>query len=384
MSGPAHLRSRQPRVAIVADSMTQRGGAERCIEAFAEAFPDAPIYCIVYSAVTGPTSLESRVIPSWLDRIPGARKRHRLFFPLFPSAVESFPLENFDVILSSHHSAAKGVIRSADQVHVCYCHTPMRVLWERSNAELRTLPGFVRPLAGLLLSGLRIWDYCAAARVDVFVANGRVTQRRIAKHYGRSSLILNPPIDVERFTPGSSVGDYYLVASRPVPYKRIDIAIEAAEMTGRPLYVVGGYKPTRAHSPNIRILGHVSDAELIDLMRGAKALLFPPDEDFGMTVLEMNACGRPVIAFGAGGALESVIDGKTGILVEEQSARAFAAAIERFETMHFEPSMLRLHAEQYSRSAFIASIQRIVSNAYRGTNRRHYDETDLHSLVAVH
>ena len=360
---------RAPRVAIVTDSMTQRGGAERCIEAFADAFPDAPIYCIIYSKENGPASLSERVLPSWVDRLPGARARHRYFFPLFPSAVESFDLDAFDVIVSSHHSAAKGVLRSASQIHVCYCHTPMRALWDRTHQELATLPKLVRPLVRSIFSRMRVWDLAAAARVDVFVANGRVTQRRITKHYGRSSEILNPPIDTARFTPdGSMPGDYYLVASRPVPYKRIDVAIDAAEMTNRKLVVVGGARPTRAHSENIRFLGHVSDDELLRLMRGAKAMLFPPEEDFGMAVLEMNACGRPVIAYGAGGALDSVVDGKTGILVPHQSATAFARAIEQFETMTFDSRGLRAHAESFSRSRFIERFRAIVSNAYEASD----------------
>jgi glycosyltransferase involved in cell wall biosynthesis len=357
-----------PRVAIVSDPLVQRGGAERCVEVMAQTFPDAPIFALLYSPTTGPASLERRVIPSSLQRLPGATRRHRWLLPFYPAAVESFDLAGYDVILSSHHTAAKGIVRSADQVHLCYCHTPMRALWERPFEELRSLPGIARPLAASTLRRMRVWDYATAARVDTFIANSVTTQQRIAKHYRRESVILNPPIDVDRFTPGpdAAAGDYYLVASRLVPYKRVDLAIAATAALGRRLVVVGG-GPGEAvvrGAAHVDYRGHVSDGELLELMRGARAMIFPAYEDFGMAPVEMMACGRPVIAYGAGGAAETVVDGVTGVFAEQQSVAAFVDALERFERTTFVRTRIRAHAESFSQQRFQDALRTHVDNAF--------------------
>lgn len=357
----------EPRVAIVSDPLVQRGGAERCVEVMAQTFPNAPIFALLYSPVTGPCSLEHRVTTSPLQRLPGATRRHRWLLPLYPAAIESFDLSGYDVILSSHHTAAKGLVRTAEQIHLCYCHTPMRALWERPFEELRSLPAVARPFAASTLRRLRVWDYVTAARVDVFIANSITTQRRISKHYGRESVVLNPPIDVDRFTPGSAEpGDYYLVASRLVPYKRVDLAVAAAEALGRKLIVVGGgpdqHRITR--SAHVDYRGHVSDAELLDLMRGARAMLFPAHEDFGMAPVEMMACGRPVVAYRAGGAAETVMDGITGVFAEAQTVDSFVRAIETLERTTFDGARIRRHAESYSQHRFQSALRALVMNAY--------------------
>jgi glycosyltransferase involved in cell wall biosynthesis len=357
---------RAPRVAIVSDALVQRGGAERVVEAMARAFPEAPVYALLYSAETGPASLADRVVSSGLSRVPGAARRHRMLLPLFPAAIEGFDLSGFDVVVSSHHTVAKGALTGAETVHVCYCHTPMRALWERTHEELATLPAVARPLAAALFGQLRTWDVATVPRVDAFIANSRTTQRRIAKHYGREAAVVYPPIDVERFQPTSERSqDYYLVVSRFVPYKRVDIAVEAARLAGRRLIVVGegpGRAELLARGADIR--SGVADAELVELMRGARALLFPQCEDFGMTPVEMMACGRPVIAYGRGGAAETVIDGQTGVLVDEQTPAAFAQAIQRFETLEFAPETCRRHAETFSEVRFVSELRAAVWSAY--------------------
>ncbi len=362
------MRASEPRIAIVSDAMTQRGGAERVVEALAELFPDAPIFPILYSAQTGPRSLQSRVRPSFLNALPGAQRHHRWYFPLFPLAVESFDLSGYDIIISSHHCAAKGVLRSGCQTHICYCHSPMRALWERTHEEVNTLPSPMRLGADIMLSRMRQWDYIAASRVDRFIANSFETRNRIAKHYGRESTVVNPPIDVEKFKPLGRVGNpgtYYIVASRPVPYKRIDIAVGAARKLRRRLVVVGGQKPDHAADDGcVQFLGHVSDQRLVELIRGARAMIAPQHEDFGMALLEANACGRPVISLARGGAVETVIDGTTGVLVKEQSVDAFAAALERFELMSFDPHAIRRHAERFSKSSFMQAFENIVYAAH--------------------
>ena len=369
---PAHsIRRREPRVAIVSDPLVQRGGAERCVEVMAQTFPEAPIFALLYSPATGPASLEQRVIPSPLQRLPGATRRHRWLLPFYPAAIESFDLAGYDVILSSHHTAAKGLVRGADQAHLCYCHTPMRALWERPFEELRSLPGIARPLAASTLRRLRLWDYVTAARVDTFLANSVTTQQRIAKHYRRESVVLHPPIDVDRFTPGpaGAAGDYYLVASRLVPYKRVDLAVAATAVLGRRLVVVGGGPGEAAvkGAAHVDYRGHVSDDELLGLMRGARAMIFPAHEDFGMAPVEMMACGRPVIAYGAGGAAETVIDGVTGVFASEQTVDAFVYALRRFESAAFDRSRIRAHANGFSQQRFQDALRTHVEEAFRAT-----------------
>jgi glycosyltransferase involved in cell wall biosynthesis len=365
--------SAQPRVAIVSDPLVQHGGAERCVEVMARTFPDAPIFALLYSPVSGPPSLESRVITSPLQRIPGATRRHRWLLPLYPGGIESFDLTGYDVILSSHHTVAKGLLRGADQVHLCYCHTPMRALWERPFAELRSVSPLVRPFAAETMRRLRIWDYVTAARVDVFLANSRTTQSRIAKHYRRESIVVNPPIDIDRFTPGNDAGegDYYLVVSRLVPYKRVDLAIAATAALGRRLVIAGGGPDQRvlAGAAHVDYRGHISDEELLHLMRGARAMIFPANEDFGMAPVEMMACGKPVVAYGAGGAAETVIDGVTGVFAEQQTVAAFVDALERFERTTFDRARIRAHAESYSERRFQATLRAHVDAAFESLGK---------------
>ena len=370
-------RRSEPRVAIVSDPLVQRGGAERCVEVMAQTFPDAPVFALLYSARSGPAMLADRVVPSFLGRLPGATRRHRWLLPLYPAAMESFDLSGYDVIISSHHTAAKGILRTAEQMHLCYCHTPMRALWERPFEEIRQFPPFVRPAAFATLRGLRAWDYATAARVDTFVANSNTTRHRIAKHYGRESVVVNPPIDVDRFTPGTqpTAGDYYLVASRLVPYKRVDLAVAATGALGRRLVVVGGgpLEGVVRGAAHVDYRGHVSDAELLELMRGARAMIFTANEDFGMAPVEMMACGRPIVAYGGGGVAETVIDGVTGVFAAEQTTGAFVDALERFERGTFDPVRIRARAETFSQRRFEDTLRAMVAEMHDGNLRRRRD-----------
>jgi glycosyltransferase involved in cell wall biosynthesis len=365
--------ARELKLAIVSDTMVQWGGAERVVEALGEAFPEAPIFTILYDRDRGPRAIESRIVQSWLRGIPGSLKLAKALIPFYPNAIESFDLREYDVIISSHHTLAKGVLRTSEQTHFCYCHTPMRSLWERPHDEIQRVPGALRPFIKQMLRGLRSWDYDAASRVDHFIANSAHTASRISKHYRRDSVVLYPPIDTERFTPGGSVGDFYLVASRNVPYKRIDLAIEAVERLGRRLFIVGDSTDRLANdSSNITYLGKVSEGKLLSLMREARALLFPQHEDFGMTVLEMNACGRPVIAFAKGGALETIVDSQTGVVFLEQTVDSLVDAIERFESISFDSAAIRRHAERFSKQRFNDRIRAIVYDALRD-DRKSFD-----------
>jgi glycosyltransferase involved in cell wall biosynthesis len=374
------MSNRAQRVAIVSDSMVQSGGAERVVEAIAEAFPEAPVFTVLYDPKHGPRSIEDRITQSWLRKIPGALRFAKALVPLYPNAIESFDLRGYDVIISSHHTLAKGILRTADQTHICYCHTPMRSLWELPHDEIKRAPAVLRPFLKQFLHGLRNWDLDTACRVDKFIANSRITSDRIAKHYRRESTVLHPPIDTQRFTPGGVVGDYYLVAARNVPYKRIDLAIAAAAKLGCRLIVTGDSTDKLANSnPNVTFLGRVSEAKLLKLMREARALLFPQHEDFGMTALEMNACGRPVIAYGKGGALETIVEGETGITFREQTVDSLADAILRFEELSFDSAAIRRHAERFSKVRFTAELRRMVSD----TSTRHPLMRQERRLTAV-
>jgi glycosyltransferase involved in cell wall biosynthesis len=347
---------RKPRIAIVSDPLVQRGGAERfAANVLGDLFPDAPIYPVIYSAKTGPAEIADRVVPTFLQKIPWGSKRHRWLLPLYPSAVESMDLREFDIIISSHYIAAKGILRRADQRHICYCHTPMRALWERPHEELAELPRLLRPLAAQQFSRLRQWDYVTASRVDLFLANSELTRQRIRRFYGCDSRVLYSPIDARRFTPSIQTvpQEYYLAAQRLVSYKRVDIAVEATARLGRKLVVVGTGPDRRGlDQKHVEYLGHVSNEKLIDLMQHAKALLFPALEDFGLTPVEMMAAGRPVVAYGAGGALETVVDGVTGVFAPDQTAESFAQAIRRFEGMSFTFDDLVTRSHQFSPAQF--------------------------------
>jgi glycosyltransferase involved in cell wall biosynthesis len=374
---------RAPRIAIVSDPMCQSGGAERVVEAMAEAFPEAPIFSPLYCPDRSTTSIEARVIQSWLARFPGAPGYAKALLPLYPMALESFNLDEFDIIVSSHHTLAKGLMRSSDQVHISYCHTPMRALWDRPHDEIKRAPAVLRPAVRIVLHYLRNWDAITASRVDYFLANSRITRDRIATHYRRDSRILHPPIDIETFTPGAGEpGDYYLVAARNVPYKRIELAIDACERLERRLIVVGDRTDQLAYASDfVTFYGKVTDKKLLALMRGTKALLFPQREDFGMTPLELNACGRPAIAYAAGGALETVEDGLTGVLFDDQSIDGICAAIERFETLTFEPQTLRRHAEGFSKAEFIRKLRAYTATCWEirldRTKRYHAPEPSM-------
>jgi glycosyltransferase involved in cell wall biosynthesis len=359
-----------PRVAIVSDPLVQRGGAERLVaDVLARIFPEAPIHAILYSSDTGPTQIAARVIPTGLQRIPGATRRHRWLLPFYPAAVESIDLRGYDLIISSHHTAAKGILRNSDQRHICICHTPMRALWERSIEELEELPRPLRLLAAAMLSRLREWDFSTAARVDLFLANSETTKRRIRRHYGRPSRVIYHPHNESRFYLDgvTKAEDYYLVASRLVPYKRVDLAIAATGKLGRRLIVVGtGPLKGGLKDAHVEYLGHVSDERLAQLMRNARALIFPAFEDFGMTPVEMMACGRPVIAYGKGGALETIVDNVTGVFAAEQTVESFTDAILRFEALTFDAIAIAEHAKTFSFNRFEAELRDAIREVMAG------------------
>ncbi len=308
------------RIAIVHDYLTHMGGGERVLAALAQAFPDAPIFTLVHDAhaVTLPIN-PRRIRTSFLQKFPGARRSHRyLPLALMPLAIEQFDLSSFDVVLSNAHSFGKGVLVPPGTLHISYCMTPTRYAWDGSHKYVRDFSSstLFQKFAPAAISYMRIWDWAASQRVHSYITLSDYVMKRIQKYYGRTSTVVYPPVDVDRFSPSVSEGSYYLVVSRLVPYKRVDLAIRAANQLRIPLKIAGtGPEMEQLKAlagSSVEFLGFVPDEDLPELYRNAKVLLFPQEEDFGITPLEAAASGVPTIAYGAGGALETITDGATG------------------------------------------------------------------------
>jgi glycosyltransferase involved in cell wall biosynthesis len=356
-------------VALVHDYLNQQGGAEAVVEVFTTMFPGAPLYTSVYDADRMPSSWRGvDVRTSFLQRLSPRLSFARLFTPLYPSAFESFDLSEFDLVLSSTTTFAKGVVTGPATCHVCYCNTPTRFLWRYHDyLAHENLPTFARRLLPLLTTPLRVWDYAASQRVDFFVAGSRNAAQRIAKYYRRESQVVHSPIDSDFFHSTREAGDYFLVVARLQPYKRIDVAVQACTLLGLPLRVVGsGSDLTRLRAmagPTVRFLGRVSSEEVRDQMSGCLALIFPGEEDFGLTPLEAMACGRPVIAYAAGGALETVKAGSTGLFFYEQTVESLCSLLSGFRD-NFDRRVLREHAVAFDRSAFKEKMYATLARCY--------------------
>ncbi len=377
---PAALRS--ARVALVHDWLITWRGGEKVLAAMAELFPSAPIFTLFHDPKDMPASLEShRIVTSVLDRIPGARGHHREFLPLMPGAIRLLDVGEVDLVISSSHCVAKGVRVPKGARHVSYVHAPLRYMWDRFDDYFgegkASLP--VRLAARALRPGLRAWDVATSAGVDRFVANSAHVARQVAERYHRTARIIHPPVELERFTSvpleGGGEGGYFLCLGALAPYKRLDLAIEAFRRSGRQLWIAGsGQSAQWLHDlpPNVKALGQVSDEQLPELLRNARALVFPGVEDFGITPLEAQACGRPVIAFAQGGALETVT-AKTGVFFHEQTVDSLLTALAEFDAFEagFEPSDARAQANRFSRAAFQGSLLGELSAALSSAVQLH-------------
>jgi glycosyltransferase involved in cell wall biosynthesis len=359
------------RLAIVHDYLIQMGGAERVVATMTQAFPQAPIYT---SATDQdhllPEFLGREIINSWADRLPGVQKSFKKFFPVYPFAFRSFKPVDADVAWISSSGFAKWIRVKSGVKTICYCHTPPRFFWNSDgyvSAELGdSLAG---RSAKVLLSLLRRWDYACAQQIDRFVANSRCVQERIWECYGRPSTVIHPPVDVERFSAVRKPENYYLVLSRLIGYKRIDLAIEAFNRLGERLIIIGD-GPDRARlealaGPSISFLGRVSDDEINRYLEHCRALIFPGLEDFGIAAVEAQACGRPVIAFAAGGALETVIPDETGCLFQEQNADALSEAVSQSKTVNWSAERIRAHALNFSKDIFLEKMRAVIEAAYQ-------------------
>lgn len=359
------------RAAIVHDDLTQRGGAERVVLSLSRLFPGAPVFTAIYDpAATYPEFGDVDVRPTFLQRAPKANPRALL--PLYPAAIRSIDLSGYDVVISSTSRFAHGV-RVPDGVHVTYCHNPARFLYQPDDyfGDGGPVGPRLRRALTPVLAGLRRWDQAAARRPDGYVANSRAVAQRIENLYGRVATVVNPPLDLGRFetdgqpSASSPASPFYLMVSRLLPYKRADLAVEACARLGRRLVVVGsGPAEQRLRSLGgdvVEFRTDISDAELTELLAGCTALIQPGLEDFGFAPLEANAAGRPAIAFGEGGALETVVDGETGVLFAEQDVGSLIDAVERCESRSWDRATLRSHAESMGEPRFHRAMQAVLT-----------------------
>lgn len=356
------------RVAIVHYWLVWMRGGEKVLEALSDLYPQADIFTLVYDERHISDKLKRhRIIPSFLQRIPGAVKHYQSLLPLMPFALESFDLTGYDLIISSESGPAKGIIAPPHARHVCYCHTPMRYLWDHYH-DYRAHAGFLsRSMLTLMAPALRTWDVTTSVRVDRFVANSRHVAARIDKYYRRPADVVHPPVAVDDFAPVGAPDDFYLCAGQMVRYKRVDLAVEAFTRTGRKLVVIGEgneyAKLKRMAGPNITFLGRAPFPVLKDMLARCRALIFPGEEDFGIVPVEAMASGRPVIAYASGGALDTVVPQLSGLLFKEQSIEALIEAVERFEAEEacFAPDAIRSHAQQFSTANFNRRMQAIIA-----------------------
>lgn len=361
------------RVALVHDYLNQYGGAERVLKALCEIFPYAPIYTLVYSEkLTLGAFKDRRVHTSFLQKIPFAKSYHRLFPILMPAAIEEFNLRRFQIVISSAYSYAKGVITAPGTLHISYCHTPLRYAWDDCHryTEEFGFPSFIKKLVPFGVNYIRLWDRISSARPDLFIANSSFVASRIKKYYSREAEVVYPPVDTHfyRPIPEAGQGDYYLMVGRLLTYKRFDMAIKAFNRLGPPLKIVGeGPEEKRLKKkalPNVEFLGRLSDEELHSYYCSSKAFIFPQEEDFGITPVEAMACGRPVIAYRGGGALETVVEGKTGVLFRRQTPEGLIQAVEDFDSYKFNPKLIRQHALKFDKEIFKRKIRSFVEEAW--------------------
>ena len=362
--------------ALIHDWFSTYAGAEKCVESFTDIWDDFEIYSLIdfLSGADRDKILKGKhAHTSFIQKLPFAKDKYRNYLPLFPLAIEQFDLSGYDVVLSSSHAVAKGVLTHSNQLHIAYVHTPIRYAWDLYHQYLRE-SGLDRGLKGILvkyfLHKIRLWDASTANRVDHYVANSRYIARRIKKTYGKPSDVIYPPVDVDKFTLREAKEEFYLTASRMVPYKKIDLIVEAFSQTDKKLLVIGDgpdmAKIKSKAGKNVELLGFADDETMADLMGRAKAFVFAAEEDFGITPVEAQACGTPVICFGRGGARETVRDGESGLYFMEQNAKELLAAVAKFEQNYdkFEPTKIRENSLKFSRARFEAEIKSYVEKKY--------------------
>ncbi|MDR3666843.1 MAG: glycosyltransferase family 4 protein [Ignavibacteriaceae bacterium] len=361
------------KTAIVHEWLVNYAGSERCVESFTNIWKDAPVFTLVDFLNEAERKIilkGRRALPSFIQKLPFAKTQHRKYLPLFPFAIEQFDLNAYDLVLSSSHAVAKGVLTNSNQLHICYCYTPMRYAWDLYHVYLKEaglLSGISGLTAKMILHRLRAWDIISSNRVDHFIAISNHISKRIKKTYNRESVVIYPPVDVHLFECSSDKEEFYLTASRMVSYKRIDIIVDAfTSMPDKKLVVIGDgseMKKIKAKAgKNVEILGYQEFAVLKSYMQKAKAFIFAAEEDFGIIVVEAMACGTPVIALNIGGASETVNDHKVGVLFSHQTPESVKEAVLKFEAVQdkFDPAYIRNHSLKFGRDIFEDKIKQFI------------------------
>jgi glycosyltransferase involved in cell wall biosynthesis len=363
-------------VALVHDWLNQIGGAEDVLAALVNLYPQSPIYTSIYAPELMPANYRDWDIRTlWLDHMPGIHRYHQPYLPLYPVAWSGLNLSKYDVVLTNKSGFCHGLEFGKDTLHICYCLAPTRYVWQTDSYLAREGMGqIVKTALTPLISALKRWDYDAAQRVHHFIAISSEIRKRIKAYYQRDSVIIYPPVDTTRFAPSETVEDYYLIVSRLIPYKRIDLAVQAATRLGVPLKIGGkGRDMERLRAmagPGVEFLGYVPDEELPNLMARCKAFLFPGLEDFGITPVQAQAAGRPVIAFGGGGALDTVIPNKTGELFNEMTVDGLVEVMQRFDANAYNPLEIRAHALKFDTSVFDSQIKAFVEQTWEAFHRQ--------------
>lgn len=367
------------KVAIVHDWLVNYGGAERVVEAFLKIFPEADIFTLVYDEKKmGKIFPAEKVHTSFVQKIPMATKLYTKMLTLMPKAFESFDFSSYDLVLCSSSSCAKGVITPPQVPQIAYIHTPMRYAWDQFFEYQKRTNKIVAHFMNKFMPSIRLWDFVSSQRIDKIIANSNYIKRRIKKYWNRDATVIYPPVDTDRLSPnGKEAEDFYVVFSRFVPYKRIDLAISACGELGRKLVVIGGGSEeknlknlaSKYKNAKITFTGRISDDEVKDYLQRCRAMIFSAEEDFGIIPVEAQACGRPVIAFKKGGAKETVIDGKTGVFFEKQETASVIEAIKKFETLEaqnvFNSDDIAAHAKTFSTKRFCAQIKEEIDKTIK-------------------
>lgn len=355
------------RIAFVHEYLVKDGGAERVLWEWHKMFPKAPIYTLIYDQIGTHNRFKNcNIKTSFLQKMPLAIKKYHLYFPLMPKAAESLDLSNYDLVLSNSHSYAKGIKVGPKTLHIYYCHTPTRYLWlnPKSHIKKAAYSPFFKIFMPFIIRKIRKWDYAAAQKPPIFIANSQNVAKRISKFYKRESCVIYPPIDVKKFQITNKIKDYYLIVSRLEPHKKVDLAIRAFNKIKKPLIIIGEgtQKPylQKIAKSNIKFIPWVSDVKLAKYYRQARAFIYPQEEDFGITALEAQSSGRPVIAFAKGGALETIIDGKTGIFFQKQTVQDLIRAIKKSTKIKWRPAQIRRHAQKWDRKIFQKNWKKLI------------------------
>lgn len=360
------------KIAVVHEWLSVYGGSEKVTETIINILPECDVYALVYDEQAMPESFKQyNVKTTFIQNLPFSKKYYKMYLPIMPHAFESLDLSMYDMVISSSTACAKGVITRPDAIHICYCHTPMRYAWDFYHQYVSKKSQASKVIIGALMHRMRIWDYAASSRVDYFISNSNYIAKRILKFYRREATTIYPPVEVERFYNNAAEG-FYLIVSRLVSYKRVDIAVDAFSKSGKKLIIIGDgpekNKLKKVARENIMFLGRLNDDEIAEYYSKCNAFIFPGEEDFGITPVEAQASGKPVIAFGKGGALETVLNHRTGILFSEQNEGSLNKAIDAFEKngVEYNSHEIQEHAESFSKKTFISEFEKFLNDKIKG------------------